>query len=142
LYRVADRKVKYVEHWWNDTDSEKTQVLGKISIPLQFFPLQIRKWSELGSTPVICNYSLESDRLAHENGQRLWGGGKLHTQLLSSYLINGMANRPAFTDRDEAAGIKKINVVLKGVSGLVVISSSRIKCEITSFWLSLTECHV
>jgi hypothetical protein len=54
-------------------------------------------------------------------------GETTHTQLLSSYLINGMANRPAFTDRDEAAGIKKTNVVLKGISGLVVICSSRIK---------------
>jgi hypothetical protein len=38
-----------------------------------------------------------------------------------------MANRPAITDRNEAAETKKINVVLKGVSGLVVICSSRIK---------------
>jgi hypothetical protein len=38
-----------------------------------------------------------------------------------------MANIPAIADRDDAAGIKKINVVLKGVSGFVVICSSRIK---------------
>jgi hypothetical protein len=38
-----------------------------------------------------------------------------------------MANRLAVTDRDGAARVKKVNVVLKVVSGLVGICSRRIQ---------------
>jgi hypothetical protein len=53
LYWVADREVKFVEYWWNDTDREKTYVLGNNSSSTAIVYIKLLKGAEMVSKPVI-----------------------------------------------------------------------------------------
>jgi len=70
LYYVADREGKYVGHWWNYTDMEKTCV-WKNSSSTANLSVTDTKRAEMESTPAIYNYSLESGRLDVETGREL-----------------------------------------------------------------------